>query len=560
MLEPGKLVWKLPCELVGTIVTENLPLQDISRLDVACCLHNERALYLEALRSRKLSEITAVPGLLYWIMKRNLKVGTVRIQSSGDADVLAFLVNLQRLFEVVHLSTRAYKPSELQHALLLLSEIENKVSCISVRRLPTDDQLVRGAIFRGLVRFEAELRRDSSEWVANVITQNTRLQTINVIAREPISASIFAALSTRRSTLKSLSLMVGYDAADPLFVQVADSCPNLRSLTIGVVVAENGTPAGGTTISQGLVSLSECCPDLSELKVVDFLLSDAAANVAMLRGLRKLCILSVVHTVMWLSDGVLQTLAECRSDAPFLTELEIMWNVQRTDTVAQAAVVLANLRRLVLHTVFPPPPVDALRAGLAQLSRVEDLTLKILGMPAGKLLSAVAQGSPYLRSISVDCGWQDSAEAGLIAIARHCPLLEIIHMDRVALTDSLLQALARHCPQFRALCKEGDRCTVTTAGLLALVEGCPLLTTLDVRLCTTLNDTVLQTMSAHSYYLEELSFPKAYGLSEEALEQLVVSCKHLRRLWLPPYAVSGLAPQRLTKLSRSRGRTLKFFI
>jgi hypothetical protein len=244
-------------------------------------------------------------------------------------------------------------------------------------------------------------------------------------------------------------------------------------------------------------------------------MSHDGANQAVLRGLRNLCVLESLN--MLLSDALLLTLVECRSYAPYLMELEILWNVKWIDTVTQAAVVLANLRRLVLNATFPSPPIDVLEAGLAQLLRLEDLTIHVTGLSVSILLCAVAQGSPDLRIITVECSEKDSAEAGLIRIATRCPLLEKIRLIHGIVTDPMLQALALHCSRFRALCGENSRCQVSTAGLLSLVWGCPLLATLELHLYEALNDTVLQALTEHSYYLEKLRVTKRFWVSEKAL-------------------------------------------
>jgi hypothetical protein len=214
-------------------------------------------------------------------------------------------------------------------------------------------------------------------------------------------------------------------------------------------------------------------------------------------------------------------------------------------------VVLANLRRLVLNTTFPSPPIDVLETGLGQLLRLEDLTIHARGLPVSILLCAVAQGSPNLRTITVECSEEGSAEAGLIRIATRCPLLEKIHLIHGTVTDEILQALVLHCSRFRALCGENS------AGLLSLVWGCSLLATLELHLYEALNDTVLQALTEHSYYLEKLRLPKRFWVSEKALVQLVESCKHLNTVWAPIYVISCQMKQRLEWLSRSRGRMLK---
>jgi hypothetical protein len=548
---PGNLILRLPSEVTASILTRNLTLQDLSRLDIACCASEERTLYLEALRaSGGLSEVVATSGAVGWVIKRNLKVGKLKVQSANAVACLATVAASHQLFATIELLAASWTQEQelpmLQTAVVLLSEIEHKVSFFSCRSLSKGEPCPRGPPLRNLLTFTADCYGEMSGWAADVIYQNSFLKRVELVARESLSPSVFAALLARRSTLTHFTLLVTDGLNDAFFDQIAASCPGLLSLEIGYLGA-----GMRPVISPGIVSVAKGCPHLRKIKVFGGLLSDDSANQAMLRGLGNLRVLDVRRANMLLSDALLRTLGECRSDPPFLTDLESMWNVQQIDSIGRAAVVLANLRRVFLHTTYPPPPVDALRAGLAQLSRLEDLTLHVLQLPTSDLLSAVAQGSPNLRSISVDCGWQGSAEAGLIEIAQHCPLLEKIHTLGGGLSDLLPQALAQHCPRFRALSQVGGWDTLTAVGLVALVQGCPLLATLDLH--AALDGTVLHALSQHSYYLEKLRLSE---VTDESVVQLVTSCKYLNTLWCGDADLSPDLEQRLLQMSRARGRKL----
>jgi hypothetical protein len=549
---PDTVIWKLPNDVAGNIITENLSLHDMSRLDVACCAQNERSLYLAALRAGgRLSAIAADNGTVDWIIKRNLKVGTLKAQSVKGITCLATVVASHQLFETIELHAAGCQPSDLQNALDLLSAIQQKVTGFSIRYFPRDNPLPGEAPLGNLLAFSAECYSDTSEWIAKVISRNTFLRKVELTARELLPASAFTVLLAKHSGLAELNLLVMQVLTDALFDRVTASFPGLRNLEISDV-----GDTGSGMISQGVVSLAQGCPNLSELKVYGGILGDDIANQVMLRGLTNLRVLDVRRAKMLLSDMLLQALAECRSEPPYLTELEITWDVQLTDTVVQAAVVLANLRRLVLHTTYPRPQQDALQMALRMLSHLEVLKLKAHGYPANLLVNEVAQGSPNLRKISVDCGWQDSAQAGLIAVVRHCPFLEEIHTAGGGVSDLLLQALAKYCSRFRALSEESARCEVTTAGLLVLVQGCPLLTTLDLQVGPALNGTVLQALAQHSYYLEKLLLPRGAKVFDGAVTQLVTSCKYLNALWVRVDTVGSNAKQRLEYWSRQRGRSL----
>jgi hypothetical protein len=552
----GNIIWQLPSAVVGSIITENLSLREISVLDVACCARTERTLYFGALRAGgRLSEVTAGNDAVGWVIKRNVKV--VKLKVAKAVSCLAAVVKSHQLFDTIELLPSSeivaegrHEPSELRRVLVPLSEIGHKVSFLSMWCFSNGKILPGGASFCKLLTFVLEYNNDTSEWVVGIIKRNTFLRYIEIRALEPLSASLYDALLARRSTLTDLRLRLREELTDALFDRVVTSCPGLRSLDLDCIGR-----VSHLDISHGLIRLAEGCPGLRELKVIRCLLRNDLANQAMLRGLKNLCVLEVLRAKMLLSDDLLLTLAECRSYPPFLTELEINWSVQRTETVAQVSVVLANLRRLVLHSVAPFS-IEALEAGLAHLSQVEDLTLCIRELPIIKLLTAVAEGSPNLRSLSVDCDVGKSAAKGLIEIARHCPLLEKIQSSGAVISDRLLHALTKNCPRFRVLSAH-VRCDVTTEGLLDFIQHCPPLTVLELHVGCTVNDAVMLALAQHSYYLEKLCLQGCDKVTKDAVIQLVASCKHLITLWCPEAVMDPEFGQQLRQLSRARGRRLE---
>jgi hypothetical protein len=98
------LILLLPSEVAGSILTRNLTLQDISRLDTACCANEERTLYFEALRaSGGLSEVVAAGSAVDWVIKRNLKVGKLKVQSANAVACLAAVAASHQLFATIEL-------------------------------------------------------------------------------------------------------------------------------------------------------------------------------------------------------------------------------------------------------------------------------------------------------------------------------------------------------------------------------------------------------------------------------------------------------------------------
>jgi hypothetical protein len=177
---PDTVIWKLPNDVAGNIITENLSLHDMSCLDVACCAQNERSLYLAALRAGgRLSAIAADNGTVDWIIKRNLKVGTLKAQSVKGFTCLATVVVSHQLFETIELHAAGCQPSDLRNALDLLSAIQQKVTFFSIQCFPSNEPV--GEVPLGnLQAFSVECYSDTSEWIAKVINQNTFLRKVEI--------------------------------------------------------------------------------------------------------------------------------------------------------------------------------------------------------------------------------------------------------------------------------------------------------------------------------------------------------------------------------------------
>jgi hypothetical protein len=285
----GSLLFQLPSEVAGNIITQYLTLKSVSQLDVACCARTERTFYFGALRNGgRLSDVIAGKDVIDWVIRRNLMVGSLKLRTVEAIACLAAVVSAQQIFATIDLLTSRCMlvPSELQAVLALLSGLERKVISLSVRQGSEGRPLPGNVILNNLLTFTAECHADTSEWIATVINRNAALRSVTIFSTESLSVGVFAALLARRTTLTDLSLSVTDGLDDALFGRVAACCPNLQSPEIGRVETDE-LVFGRINITQGVVSLAQGCPGPRKLTVFNALLFDDAANQAMLRGLKK---------------------------------------------------------------------------------------------------------------------------------------------------------------------------------------------------------------------------------------------------------------------------------
>jgi hypothetical protein len=80
-----------------------------------------------------------------------------------------------------------------------------------------------------------------------------------------------------------------------------------------------------------------------------------------------------------------------------------------------------------------------------------------------------------LRCISVT-GNRHLGDEVVLAIAQHCPLLEVCYLARLKVTDAAVVKLAEGCPKLKAVELSGTK--VGDTGIIALVTQCPDLTNL----------------------------------------------------------------------------------
>jgi hypothetical protein len=109
-----------------------------------------------------------------------------------------------------------------------------------------------------------------------------------------------------------------------------------------------------------------------------------------------------------------------------------------------------------------------------------------------------------LRCISVT-GNRHLGDDVVLAIAQHCPLLEVCYLAHLKVTDAAVVKLAEGCPKLKAVELSGTK--VGDTGIIALVTQCPDLTNLWLGGCPNVTSEGVRAVKEHS------SKPKSLAVS-----------------------------------------------
>jgi F-box/leucine-rich repeat protein 2/20 len=123
---------------------------------------------------------------------------------------------------------------------------------------------------------------------------------------------------------------------------------------------------------------------------------------------------------------------------------------------------------------------------------------------------AIAKHLPKLELLNLSyagagrrrAGDNEISDDGVIALAQKCTALKTLRLSGIPVTDAALLAVAEHCPELRVL-SVGDCDHISDAGVIALVQRCAALKSLDLE-NTRVTDDVVSAVAKNCPYLEEL--------------------------------------------------------
>eukprot|EP01032_Pedospumella_encystans_P012309 gene12309-14251_t len=146
------------------------------------------------------------------------------------------------------------------------------------------------------------------------------------------------------------------------------------------------------------------------------------------------------------------------------------------------------------------------------------------------LLIAVISATDVLQQVNIGkC--VHITDAGLIAMAKHCPKLRSIGLDELPITDAGFEELTRLCPIIDCLSLAGNE-LITDAGLNIVAKNLKKLRTLDLSDCN-VTDLSLQHLALHSAStLQDFNFIGIEQVRVDVLEHFLKQCQQLRYLVL----------------------------
>ncbi|MED6159854.1 hypothetical protein PIB30_045996 [Stylosanthes scabra] len=171
--------------------------------------------------------------------------------------------------------------------------------------------------------------------------------------------------------------------------------------------------------------------------------------------------------------------------------------------------------------------------------QLEDITI---AYPTESLLHHIANSGSNLRLLRLQCCSSSLSNHALKECAKKLPLLEELDISNADLSMDCIETIGQSCPLLRVLkiikkrnhitkslyCEDDDafaiaktmqnlrhltllRNRITNAGLLAILNGCPHLESLDLRGCSNRNlqETILKKVCADAH-IKQLRLPHEY--------------------------------------------------
>ena len=244
---------------------------------------------------------------------------------------------------------------------------------------------------------------------------------------------------------------------------------------------------------------------------------------------------SIVLNNLWqLRDTNIQAIVQ---SCPLLVDVRCESCVGLTDASLQALAGLVHIRRVDLGG--SPRLTDA---GVLDLvtsprgSQLESLVLFDSYKFSDAVLRALGQHCPRLERASFGDreGFHGSetpylfTDDGVRALAEGCGALRHIELrQHQKVGDAGVAAIAKHCPRLEQVDLTDSR--ITDAGLVLLLEG-RALKKLSLWGCESVTDRGLQTIVRHGRSLTHLDISFCSGITLKGIEELEAGCKGLKSL------------------------------
>ena len=224
----------------------------------------------------------------------------------------------------------------------------------------------------------------------------------------------------------------------------------------------------------------------------------------------------------FISDDALVTISHC---CPQLSKLTVRECHKISDrgvaSVLKDCPALSHLQLERLYNVTDCSFTEGLK-GKSQLTEL--LFLKLVDTAVtDKGIALLAEKSPNLDSFQALQTLPNNIIGHcILVISRSCKKLKTFKVLSIKMTDNFMCEIGEHLHELRHL-HLGDCSSVTRAGLMKVINNCPMLVKLNLRECPHLDDTVLRIMAKHLKHLKELEIYGCQNVTAAGIME-VVTC------------------------------------
>jgi len=186
----------------------------------------------------------------------------------------------------------------------------------------------------------------------------------------------------------------------------------------------------------------------------------------------------------------------------------------------------------------------------AHCRSMETIQLSDCGKISGAAFELLA-GFHNLRELDMTCS-ETVTDASVSHLAKCCPLLEIIKLKPVDLTDNAVISLAENCPRlthfaFFVWFPQRLPVAITDVAVEVLVRRCPKLVHVEFWDCTQLTDNSLFALAHHCPKVKRVHFSKCARITDVDVEELARRCTALTQLDLPRSGVTDVGLRALAE-------------
>jgi hypothetical protein len=292
-------------------------------------------------------------------------------------------------------------------------------------------------------------------------------------------------------------------------------------------------------LDTGLIALARQCREMKTIGIFNPSAVSDAAVVALCTQCRQLT--SLILYGGFLTTAALTGLVASRAS---WTEVSIGWKVDSLTVWGSDMQLFKSLRQLAIQSVFPDCE-HTLQFALAHMPGLEVFTTGEEPFPM-EVLTCVTQHCKGLKTLDVRAPVRGSSEASLTQIFAACPCLATLRWTTERLTEKALIAIAESYPNLTSISVKVAS-TVTDAVLVELLRQCRKLTSLSICGGTLLTDETLSAVAQYERSITYLYLKDSSLVTPAGILSALQSCYWLRFVEFP----SSVLDQEATALIRT---------